>query len=623
MQSTVDRPRQLSRLGKILLLILVVYTVALISPDIVRPTALYRLAFYLLGLHQDRHSSAYWYPLGMVCFTADNDGKVTSVNPCGPPESQLRRGDQIDLNRTAMTDRRAVIQGGGWVPHDHPVVLQVVRANTGPMIIRLNPIREDLQFWGSTWPQAWTLMLEQLAGLFFIGLAALCVWRAPTPVTWGFFLYAIYFNPGDVEIWWANLPAEALRWLGWAQAVFAGAGLAGLTMFALHFPHHRVKGGSPTVWLLFALFVALTGLNVWSFRNFTAGRPTERVYHTYYYLVLATYLMVFVLFLRTYITQRDDRPRIRWVILGALSGLLCFIFAEVHTQTSMLDNLPAISQWLWQTLFAANVLFPLAVAYAVLHHRVINVRLVLNRSIVVVFSFIAVLIALAVIDFVFHTQVAHVPGIALIGALLLGLVHERVRGAMDLMDWLFYRRWYIAERNLKRETERLAQAAGVEAVNRALIDVPAKELNLASAALFEHRSDGNFHRAHTTPSWPGALLPMLPAHHPLVDSLEDRPMILSDRYWAKPAPPPYPVQMPVLALPIKIGRVLSRIALFGPHSSGETFDRDEINIIHRLARAAAVAYATLEAEEVERLQAKIRMLEARLKDNRDAMTDTT
>ena len=100
-------------------------------------------------------------------------------------------------------------------------------------------------------------------------------------------------------------------------------------------------------------------------------------------------------------------------------------------------------------------------------------------------------------------------------------------------------------------------------------------------------------------------------------------MILSDRYWAKPAPPPYPVQMPVLALPIKIGRVLSRIALFGPHSSGETFDRDEINIIHRLARAAAVAYATLEAEEVERLQAKIRMLEARLKDNRDAMTDTT
>lgn len=106
---------------------------------------------------------------------------------------------------------------------------------------------------------------------------------------------------------------------------------------------------------------------------------------------------------------------------------------------------------------------------------------------------------------------------------------------------------------------------------------------------------------------------MIHAHHPIVASLEDHPLILSDRYWSKPAPPPYPVQMPVLAVPIAIGRVLSRIALFGPHTNGETFDRDELNIIRRLAQSAALAYATLEAAEVERLRIENRMLKAALK----------
>jgi len=612
--NTVVPPHQLSRFGKILLLVLMVYAVAIILPDTLRPTALYQVAYYLEGLGPGRRSTeSSWYPLGMVCFAADNDGNVTSLDDCGRGQDQLQEGDRIDLRTTEMTYRRAVIQGGGWVAHDRPVILHVVRANAGPIVVRLNPIREDLQFFGRTWPDTWTLMLEQVAGLFFIGLAALCVWRAPSPVTWGFFLYGIYFNPGDVQVWYANLPADALRWVGWAQAVFAGVGLASLVMFALYFPHHRVKAWRRAALLLLVLFVALTGLNVWSFRNFTAGESTERVYHAYYYLVLATYLAIFAVFLRTYITRPEDRPRIRWVILGALSGLLCFIFAEVYTQTSMLDNLPTIPQWLWQMLYAANVLFPLTVAYAILRHRVINIRLILNRSVVAVFGFIVVLIAFAVLDLAFHTRVVHVPGIALIGAIGFGFVHERLRGIMDVMDWLFYRRWYIAERDLKREMERLTQAIDIEVVNRALIDLPAKELNLTAALLFERQSDGSFYRAHATPSWPGKVLEVIPANHQLITSLVDRPVMLPDRYWKKPSPPPYPIQMPILAVPIVIGRALSRIALFGPHTNGETFDRDELNVIRRLARAAALAYATLEAEEVENLRLQNRMLEERLR----------
>ena len=132
--SAPDRPRQLSGPGKILLLLLVVYAVGLILPDTLRPTALYRMAYYLAGFNPDAQSpSSGWYPLGIVCFTADNDGKVTSVDECGPTQDprqhQLEVGDQIDLSKTAITDRRAVIQGGGWVPHYRPVLLQIVGTN--------------------------------------------------------------------------------------------------------------------------------------------------------------------------------------------------------------------------------------------------------------------------------------------------------------------------------------------------------------------------------------------------------------------------------------------------------------------------------------------------------------
>lgn len=553
--SAIEHPRRLTRLGKILLLVLLIYAVAHILPDVLRPADLHEpLANYLEGLPGARSAFLSWYPLGIVCFAADNSGKVTSVAHCDAGQDQLRVGDQIDLQATMMTYRRAAIEGGGYVAHDQPVKL-MVWASGALKLVQLHPIREDLRFFGRKWRETWTLMLEQLAGLFFIGLAAFCVWQESTPVTWGFFLYSIYFNSGDVLVWYANLPAEALKWVGWSEDVFSGAGLAGLLMFALYFPDRSVsRQRLAGLWLLVA-FVVLTGTSVRSFLNFTKGVPTENVYRVYYYLLLVTYVAVFALFLRTYITQPADRPRIRWVILGALTGLLCFIFAEVYTLTSLLDSLPAIPQWLLQMLFAANVLFPMAVAYAIQHHQVINIRLVINRSIAVVFAFVVSSLSLAFVELAFHHRVAHAPALAIIGAIIISLLHERLRGAVDIVNLLFYRNWLIAERNLRREAERLPEAAEVETINRSLIDLPAKDLNLTSAALFERRLDDNYHRIHATLSWPSLLFPEIPPiHRAIVASLEDHPtlLLLSDRDWRKPAPPPYPVRMPVLAVPIRI-----------------------------------------------------------------------
>ena len=423
-------PRELSRAGKILLLLLVVYGVAVILPDTLRPTALYQLAYYLEGLpdavtnSRPHPTPVGWYPLGTLGFTADNDGNVTSVDDCGgtrpcplPAWNTLQVGDRIDLARTAISDRRAVNQMV-FVAHDRPVVLQVAAAPNGTpeRSVSLVPAPEDLRFFdGASALEAWTLLLDQFGGLFFIALAALCVWRHPTRMAWGLFLYAMWYNSGQYFVWYANLPAGALRWFDWLQAVMSGAGLAGLLMFALHFPRDSVEGWRRRAepWLVVP-FVALTGLSLWSFRNFTAGIQTERIYDLYYYLTFAVYLAAFALFFQTYVTQPADRPRIRWVIVGALAGLLCFLFADVYEATSMLNWLPfSLPEWLLQVLYAVNVAFPLAVVYAIRRHRVINVRLVLNRSFVVLASLVLATLALAGFDLAFHAQVGkHAPWIA-------------------------------------------------------------------------------------------------------------------------------------------------------------------------------------------------------------------
>src|SRR5690349_24243113 len=49
------------------------------------------------------------------------------------------------------------------------------------------------------------LALDQVAGVLVILAAAWLVWTRPGPLTWGFFLYVIWFNPGQSSQYYALL----------------------------------------------------------------------------------------------------------------------------------------------------------------------------------------------------------------------------------------------------------------------------------------------------------------------------------------------------------------------------------------------------------------------------------
>ena len=72
------------------------------------------------------------------------------------------------------------------------------------------------------------------------------------------------------------------------------------------------------------------------------------------------------------------RPRLKWAIFGMVLGCATLAFRSIVADTSWLDRL----DWLACAIVLGVFIAPLAVAYAILRHRVIDVRFVLNRALV-------------------------------------------------------------------------------------------------------------------------------------------------------------------------------------------------------------------------------------------------
>src|SRR5579864_1340739 len=93
----------------------------------------------------------FWH-YGTLGFEADNNGLIDAVSP------------------TIKATPRGCIQDGDW--------------------IAMSP----------TWHPSRDLLLifaEDILGILFILVCARIVWQHSSPATWGFFLYGVWFNPGQ------------------------------------------------------------------------------------------------------------------------------------------------------------------------------------------------------------------------------------------------------------------------------------------------------------------------------------------------------------------------------------------------------------------------------------------
>jgi hypothetical protein len=560
---------------------------------------------------------------GTLGFEANNDGVIIAVDgpPATDPNVHLKRGDCIDLHRTALPDRLAVFGSMGGMTYVRPdlqVTLYVADDSCDNSLERstrrvLTAHQEPMSAANGI-----VLAATQILGVFFIGLAAVLVWQRPSAMTWGFFLYAIWFNPGQWFVsyaelqrhWYWLIPQQVLQTI--AQAI----GYAGFVSFALRFPHNDVEPRwQPVERMLPALVAVLIVLQLLSFGT-AFGFRTESVSRWNYWAGYAIDIAVLIILYERRKTQApEDQQRTRWVHWGCWVGLTAFIFADSNMATGAWTPLwdSVCPTWLGALIctggspsetfllfcFLLNANLALAVFHAVRHHRVIDLRLALSRGAVLfVTSFIiAALLATASlpIEETLHESFAsqvfvYVPLFALL-KMTFDRLHDWLK---ERCDRLFFKRLHVAEERLKHVAANLINATTEDAIEQQLVDEPVRVLNLASAAIFRSDADGSYHRTSHSFGWSSDTAATIPFRKSLLDKLAQgtRPVWLGSQDIDVLMP--QGAAQPVIAVPVGAGE-LRAIALYGARATGDNLTEDESQLLEILATAAGRAFDRVES----------------------------
>ena len=124
------------------------------------------------------------------------------------------------------------------------------------------------------------VLMDQIAGILVVVAAAWLVWTRPGRMSWGFFLYVMWFNPGQYYAFYALLAEWPLVMLGQNIAgAIAEAGYTGLLQFVLRVPDDEpdrkwrwLERLLPVVAVVLAALMLLTYGNLTGYRTETGTR---------------------------------------------------------------------------------------------------------------------------------------------------------------------------------------------------------------------------------------------------------------------------------------------------------------------------------------------------------------
>lgn len=605
--------------GRALLVVLALWGLAMIVPD------LYRV----------------FDPLASFGLSVDNDGLVTDVREPFASEAQspagaagIVSGDRVDLQamRCVPLDADAcddiIILLGGLaglhyvLPGTQLDLAQLPRDGTDARALTLAAERP-------TWDalDSFVLLAANLVGIAVVLSAAWLVWRRPGAMTWGFFCYALWINPGQTYTYYALITSWPLAIFAQelAEAVAQAAAYVGLLVFALRFPHDTTEPfWRPVERALPLLMAALVCLNLASFAN-AFGYPTETITRWTFYVGIALDAAVLVILLqRRRMLAPADEQRMRWVIAGCAIGLPAFFIAELAQSAGLFDDFWGgvdPPQAFLGLLFLVSGVLSYFVFEAVRHPRVISVSIPLRHGTVMA----ALTIVTAIPVFFAHEWLGehmdHMPMpkavlVLVVGPLIvlaLSQVHER---AVHLAGHAFSRRYHRAQHCLEHTGVALRQARSPGEVDHHLVHGPHQILGLASGAVFR-REFGDLRRQGSGAGWGETSLAVL---DPAADGAVLRaarasaPVRLTQEDWDRPGVPEGPAH-PCVAVAIRdvVGEPLA-VALYGPHRAGNDLDHDEHAMLGRLADQAGAAYERVEIEALRRelgeLRAQLAALQA-------------
>ena len=599
--------------GRLLLVALSAWAMLMIAPD-----------FYRV-----------FVSLGSYGLAADNDGVIIDVQ--GPfktlspaAANGIVPGDRIDLQamRCVPLDSPrcrsllSVLGGLGGrqvVLPDREIELVIAPASGGPTrVVRLYAAR-PVHGWGDSL----VLLADTIVGLIVILAAFRLVWIRPGVMTWGFFLYVIWFNPGQTYAYYALLQESpiAIFLQEIAEALAQGASYAGLLLFALRFPTDtRDPRWGRYEWMPAVLGAVVALLWLASFAN-AFGVRTETLASSAFLIGYAIdAIVLFVLFQRRRTLPAQDQQRMLWVICGCGIGLSSFIFAEIAQSTSLLQHRFGLSPStaFVGLLYLLNGVFVYFVSVAVLHRRVISVAVPLRYGTILTVLTLAVGIPIVNLHEVLghYQEIFRIPEwvwLFVIAPITLVLLHRLHEIGVKLADRFLNRRFHSNRKQFKDAGAAMLKARSYEEIDRLLVQTPVRAFELSSGAVFRQQ-DGVFRREHALGWEASALRELRPEQDAVVmESIATAaPIGLRRGGWSRPGLAE--LESPCLAVPVKsdaLGAIA--VALFGPHESGYDIDQDEREMLTELAAKASAGYERVAflrlSEEVAELRTRLAELQ--------------
>ena len=592
--------------GRIALVLLTFYALAMIAPDFLRVVR----------------------PLGSFGLAADGDGLIYDVQgPFATEEDSpawragLHRGDQLDLTamRCIPVDANVCASllaqwaGVNYVVPGREATLLIATTSERParevtLVARERPTNRLLDL---------VVALDTLAGILVVLGAAWLVWTRPGGMTWGFFVYVIQFNPGQAFQLYAWLQQWPLALLvqDVVSLVMQAAAYTGLLLFALRAPVDRAEGRWRAVERALPALATLFLLTMLPSLGTVFGYRAEIWLRSSLMLGFAVSVAALGILLgrRRRLSPRDYQ-RIRWVIWGCLIGLPAYLLAELSQETSLLAGLlgkGVAPEEVAGLLYLINGVLCLFVAEAVRRPTVINVWIPLRRATV-----LGLLLSVPVLFL--HKQIEtideyiHMPDWAWV-LVASGLVYVLARAhesATELFDRLFDREFIRAERRLATVGETIQHADSLAEIERLLVEAPKRSLKLASAALFREQ-DGVFRR-RVSAGWDADDADTLTRDEPLLAArFGRRPYALNgaDPIRGSHARLPGDLARPILGVPVGNSRRCYALVLYSGHEAGTDLDSAERRLLGKLAHDAEIAYAQIESET---LRKRVNVLEDQL-----------
>jgi hypothetical protein len=542
-------------------------------------------------------------PLGSFGFDTDNNGVITGVTGPFPDKTAspagkagLGKGDRLDLSRLHCIPYDVATCGNALgvlvLPYVVPGRTATVDITDGAeRKVTLVAEEEPANFVVRA-----VQIIDQLAGILVVLAAAWLVWTRPGGMSWGFFLYVIWFNPGQSFYFYALLQQWPLLLLAQyaAGCVAQGVGYAGLLLFVLRVPNDKteprwrpLERALPVVALVIALALIASYGSVFGYRTETVTRIA----------ILTGFVIdlcaLGILMVRRRSQTPEDYQRVRWVIWGCLIGLPAFIIAELGQETTIFGDLTPDDAVLG-LLYLVNGVLCLFVFEAVRRQRVVSVSIKLRRVTILglMLSIPVVLLDQAVDRIQGHLDLPSLAWLifAAIAVYLISRLHET---AVRLTDHYFNRHLDQAATELGQAILKAKKPAEID---RLLANEPFRVLKLTSAAAFR-RKGSVFSRDENGNGWDSSETSTLRVDEPILAPLSKGvPFSLGDKD-AGDLGLPSGLKRPILAVPAANPIHCFAVALYGPHASGTDLDTYEHAMLARIAEDAAAVYAELEIDQ--------------------------